>query len=150
MILPLIVSAFGTAMIAMTWAVIAPKADHDAAAALADAKAVNFWNYRRAVVDYWNANPSATGTVADASLTFPPGHVRDTSWTHVISGGQLYVYSGTAVPRGTAEAIFRRGWRSLNVGLAQSGHTMTSLNGLSSGAAIPAAIPTGAIVVIGK
>lgn len=146
----LMVSVLCTAVVAISWAIIIPKTDAQDADAKSDAKALNFWTYRRAVVDYWNANPGATGTIPDGSLTFASGHVRDTAWTHVIAGGQLYVYSTAATPRGTANAIFRHGWQSLNVGLAQAGNTMTSVTGLSSGAAIPAAIPAGAVVVIGK
>lgn len=115
-----------------------------------DVAAANFWAYRGSVVSYLNTNPGATGTIADASLAFPMGYIRNPAWTNTVQGGTLYTYSISALPPVTADAIARRGGRTMLVGTAKSGNTMTSFTGAASGLTIPAAITAGSVVVIGN
>lgn len=116
----------------------------------ADVLATNLIAYRSAVVSYLNANPSATGTIADASLTFPPGHVRNALWTNLISGGTLYVYSTSATSPGVAEQAWRYNQRALTVGVKSPGGGLLLPGSGTNSILLPAAIPAGATVMVGQ
>lgn len=116
----------------------------------ADTLATNFVAYRSAVVSYFNANPSATGTVADGSLTYLPGHVRNALWTNLISGGTLYVYSTSAASPGVVEQTWKYSRRSLLVGIKSSSGTLLVPGAGSTSTTVPGAVPVGALVWIGK
>lgn len=145
---PAVVVAFAAMIFAWHTAVTKPRETAFVESVAADVAAANFWSYRSAVTRYLFANPSFSGTALDGDLTFDPGHVRNATWSHIVSAGVLYTYSQVGVKAGTMEAIARRGGNTLMIGRAGSG-TMTSLSGGASGFALPTAIPAGAIVVIG-
>ena len=58
-----------------------------------DSDALNFLNYRNAVVRYLSTNSVTNGVVDDAALTWTAGFVRDSRWTNVVASKVLYVYS---------------------------------------------------------
>ncbi len=147
---PLLFALFGTMLFLWNTALTQPKQIALMETAKGDVAASNFWAYRGALVDYQIANSGASGTVADASLVFPMGYIRNPAWTNVILSGTLYTYSISPLAPKTIDAIARRGGRTLLIGIAQSGSTMTSLSGGASGINIPATIPAGAVVVIGN
>ncbi|WP_341744787.1 type IV pilus biogenesis protein PilM [Azonexus hydrophilus] len=115
----------------------------------ADISASNFLQYREAVVAYVAANPSATGTIADASLTWEPGYVRDARWTNEITGGQLYTYSGGAVEQRAAQRVYERAGRPVTIGI-KSGTNPLAGDGSLIAASLPGTIPDGALVYFGK
>jgi len=117
--------------------------------ATGDVAATNFISYRDAVVRYWTANPSATGLVVDASLTWQTGFIRDTRWTNVISGGELYVYSTAAPPPAMLQAVYQKAGNYIMVGTKNNAGTLTNAAGSVIAATLPAVIPAGALVFVG-
>ena len=116
----------------------------------ADVQANNFLSYQFALKTYFTANPAANGAIADASLTFQPGYVRDPNWSNVISGGQLYVYAPPGVLLPTAErAVYSRSGNSPMVGKKAGTVFVSSALGTTT-MVLPAAIPNGAFVGIGN
>lgn len=148
--IPILAATFTTMIVLLTWGTINPKIEAASIKRTAEAKATNFWAYRGAVVAYVVANPAATGTIPDSSLSFPLGHVRDPAWTNVVQSGKPYIYAVGSLPKNTVDVIWRQGRQSLNIGLANSSNTMTSINGLATGQPVPATVPAGALVVVGK
>lgn len=154
-------SLFGAMLMSWQFASTFPNETSARDGATADVMASNFWSYQKAVVKYMAANPSASGTVADASLPFELGYIRDTSWTHVISNGTLYTYSKSTLPKNVVDAIARRGGRSMTIGLVDppapstsNPRMLKSLTGVSTNFTLPVvsapnSIPTGGIVVVG-
>jgi len=145
----LVFAMLGAMLLAWQAALIEPAQLDRRASAAADVFAANFWAYEQATGTYAATHPAASGTIGDASLTFAPGYIRNPAWTNVVSGGTLYTYSTLALSPRTKDAIARRGGRSLMIGIAQPGGTMTSFTGGAAGFALPASIPVGALVVIG-
>ncbi len=143
--------AFAGAML-LAWqsAILEPMQAEARVQAASDVAAANFWAYRAAAVNYVAANPGASGTIPDANLTFALGYLRNPAWTNVVSAGTLYTYSGAALPADTIDAVANRGGRTLVIGIAQPGGTMSSLTGGASGFVLPAGIPAGSLVVIGS
>lgn len=126
-----------------------PVQEYAMSSAVASATANNFWSYRAAVATYAAAHPATTGTIADGSLTFQTGYVRNSAWTNTVQSGVLYVYSNRTLPVTTNEAITNRGGRTLMIGIAGSTE-ITSATTPSVTFTLPAGIPSGAIVVIGN
>lgn len=114
-----------------------------------DVGAVNFLTYRAAVAKFFNANPATTGTVADASLSWATGYVRDARWTNVIVAGTLYVYSTGTIDPGTLQGIHARTGKHIMVGTKNAAGNLVSLGGVTITTALPAAIPVGAVVYLG-
>lgn len=151
--MPFVILAFSTMMIAINLALTQPQEVERHNALVADVAAANFFAYRGAVIAYFYANPAASGTVADASLTFPLGYIRNSAWTNVISAGTPYVYSTTAPSARTMDAIAARGGRSMLIGYKNAAGQMTSLTGAASGFTLPAAmaaLPQGVAIAIGN
>ncbi len=115
-----------------------------------DVAATNFLAYREAVVKYLNANPTATGTIADGSLTWSLGFIRNANWTHVISGGQLYVYSNAAPPAGMLQRVVSKTSGYLMVGVKNASGNLVSGTGSVITAALPGSIPVGALAFVGR
>lgn len=125
----------------------------------ADVGATNFLAYRTAVVDYLNANPTAIQgngtTIADASLTFLPGYIRDAAWSNYIYGNTIYIYGASR--NRLLDTVYDKTGDSLNVGTKNTVSSVAYFNqakGLTSAQALPAAvgavIPDGNVVMIGK
>lgn len=150
--MPLVASVFFVAMVSLLGALYVPAQEAQATHAVADVGATSLLAYRESVINYLNANPSFTGTVPDASLTFVWGYWRDPRWTHVVSGGALYVHEATANSPNTSlllDQLYSKTASSFMVGRNVSG-TLVSANGFSTGVTVPVAVPNGALLIVGK
>jgi hypothetical protein len=118
-----------------------------------DVKAVNMLAYKSAVLTYLNANPGFSGQVADGNITLPTGMVRDTRWVSVVNNNVLYVFEQTpSNSRGLLDTIYKKTNKSILVGTS-NGSLLVNAKGYTTGVPIPVlspAIPTGAIVIIGR
>jgi hypothetical protein len=151
--MPFLMVALSTMLLAFSFAVQQPRELEQFNKTAGDVAAANFYAYRAAVISYVYANPATSGTVADASLTFPLGYIRNAAWTNTVQGGTPYVYSTSLLSASAMDAIGRRGGRSMLIGYKNGAGEMTSLTGASSGFILPAAlapIPQGAVIVIGQ
>lgn len=148
--LGVMVSVVGIMLLSWYSAITQPKEIALRNAVAGQSAATNFWAYRSAVATYQYNNPGFTGTIPDASVTFPMGYVRNLAWTNTVQSGVLYTYSNTTLNSTTVDAIASRGGRTMMIGIAASGNTMTSVSGAASGFSIPSSIPVGAVVVIGN
>lgn len=115
-----------------------------------ESDALNFLNYRDAVVRYLNANAMTNGTVADGALTWNTGFVRDARWTNVIASSELYVYSVNKPSPAVVNAIAEKTWKAQTIGIKDTSGLLTTVTGQTVGITLPASIPTGALVYIGK
>lgn len=113
-----------------------------------DVAATNFLSYRDAVIRYRNANPAASGTIADGVLTWQTGFVRDARWTNVITSGQLYVYSIAAPPPAMVESLYKKTGTTILVGVKQGSGNLLGPGGELT-TTLPGSIPAGAIVYLG-
>jgi len=59
--------------------------------------AENFVIYRYAALNFMELNPSFTGVIPDTSLVLPPNYVKLGSWTNLIQGGFIVIYSANQV-----------------------------------------------------
>jgi len=114
-----------------------------------DVAAINFLSYRQAVVNYRIQNPTATGTIADDSLTWQVGFIRDTRWTNVISDDELYVYSKAAATPAVLQAAYAKSGRNIMIGKKDAAGMLNTASGSIIQADLPASIPVGAIVFVG-
>jgi hypothetical protein len=150
---PLVVALFFAAAAAGLAALYVPARQAAQELAAADAAATSLLAYREAVIDYLNAHPSFSGTVADASLVYPWGYARDARWSHlVLAGGALYVYQASGSAAASAQLLERlhaRTQRSWMVG-RQSAGQLVSAGGVATGIAVPVAVPDGAVLFVGK
>lgn len=150
--MPFVMSAMAISMMAYNFAVLQPQEVAQFNKTQGDVIAANFYAYRSAVITYVNANPSATGTIADASLTFPLGYIRNSAWTNTVQSGTPYVYSTSVLTSAAMESIATRGGRSMLIGYKDASGQMTSLTGAASGFTLPSAmssLPQGVAIVIG-
>lgn len=147
-----IVVLFGS-LFSMYLAIETPKQDNLYKNVQADVSVTNLIAYRKAVIRYLEVNPAATGTVTDASLSayWLPGYIRDANWTNVISGGTLFVYSTATVTRSTLDFLYVKSQKSSMIGRKHDTNgKLISANGFDTGINLPAAIPSNAIVILGK
>lgn len=121
--------------------------------AVADVSATNLLAYRAAVLAYLAANPSATGTISDANLAahWLPGYTRRPEWTHLIASGTVFVFSSGVMNNGTAYSLREKSGESLLVGTKNTTTgRLQSATGVDTGINLPAAIPNGAVVMLGR
>jgi hypothetical protein len=147
-----IVLLFG-ALFSTYVAIETPKQDNLLKTAQADVSVTNLIAYRKAVLRYLEVNPSTTGTISDASLAayWLPGYIRDANWTNVISGSTLYIYSTASVTRSTLDLLYVKSQNSAMIGRKHDTNgKLISANGFDTGVNLPAAIPSNAIVILGK
>ncbi|MFC6281234.1 type IV pilus biogenesis protein PilM [Polaromonas aquatica] len=150
--MPVLASVFFVAMVTLLGALYVPAQEAQRNTAVADVGATSLLAYRESVINYLNGNPGYSGTVPDSSLTFIWGYVRDPRWSNVVSGGTLYVYEVVAKSPNTSlvlEKLYRKTASSFMVGRNASG-LLVSANGFSTGITVPAAVPNGALVFVGK
>jgi hypothetical protein len=116
-----------------------------------DAAATSFLAYREAVLDHLNTTPGFTGTAADAVLAFPWGYLRDARWTHVVDAhGTLYVH---ATAGNSAPLLLPQLQQKTRNGFLlgrQSGGQLVAASGGSTGITVPASVPEGAVVMVGR
>jgi hypothetical protein len=151
--MPQVVALFFLAIVSLTSALYLPAQKAQGEVAVADAGASSLLAYRQGVIDYLNGNPSFTGTVPDASITFPWGYVRDPRWTNYVqSGGTLYVFEATAHSPRTDQVLdqlYRKTMKSFSVGRNNAGQ-LVGATGVATGILVPAAVPDGALLIVGK
>lgn len=151
--MPQVIALFFLAIVSLTSALYLPAQKAQGEVAIADAGATSLLAYRQGVIDYLNANPSFTGTVPDTSMAFPWGYVRDPRWTNYVqSGGTLYVFEATANSAHTDQVLgqlYRKTFKSFSVGRNNAGQ-LVGATGVSTGILVPAAVPNGALMIIGK
>lgn len=146
---PLWIVMVGALFIAIVSSSTVPAELHNKSVLIADVTATNFVAYRAAVIDYKNNNPGATGTIADTSLTFLPGYIRDGRWTNLIQSNTLYVYSTSTVETQAKTMIFTKNGNSLSVGTKSAASHLISPYGEDTGIVLPASIPQGVITIVG-
>lgn len=142
-------TALGALVLATGVAMTQPQKDADKLRQRAEVDVGNLMAYRTAVIRYLNANPSHTGSVPDASVTWETGYVRFPTWQNVVSAGQLYIYSSSAASAEMADTLYRSSYRSALVGVAKSGLLYNPNLGTVS-ITLPGGIPEGSPVIIGK
>lgn len=151
--MPQVIALFFLAIVSLTSALYLPAQKAQGEVSIADAGATSMLAYRQGVIDYLNANPSFSGTVPDSSITFPWGYVRDPRWTNYVQGGgTLYVFEATAHSPHTDQVLdqlYRKTFKSLSVG-RNTGGQLLGASGLSTGITVPAAVPNGALLIVGK
>lgn len=142
---------FGAIMMAYI-AVDVPMQEAEMNRIKADVAATNFVAYRNALQRYIADNPAANGVIQDSSLAayWPPGYIHNPLWRNLVSGSTLYVYSPTEPVPNMLNAIHSKSRENLLVGKkdAVTGR-LKSYKGIDTGIVLPAAIPNGAIVVVG-
>lgn len=150
---PLWLSAVFLALVTFYVSQDLPRKELANTAVVADVSATNLLAYRQAVQAYFRANPAATGTVGDAALAahWLPGYVRRPEWTNLIAAGNLYVYSTGFADKGTVYSLRQKTGESLLAGTknATTGR-LQSATGIDTGINLPAAIPSGAVVMMGR
>ena len=151
--MPLLIVVVFVALMSVVSVLWLPQKEAAAVALIADVKAVNMFAYKAAVVSFLNGNPSFSGQVPDSSITLPTGMVRDSRWVSVVNNNVLYVFEQTASnAAGLLDVIYAKTNRSILVGTS-NGSYLINAKGYSTGVAIPTlspAVPTGAIVVVGR
>lgn len=115
-----------------------------------DMTARNMLVYRQAVTAYLAANPTATGTVADASLALPSWYVKTAGITNLIDAGIPYVFT-TTPPRGLPNRLMNITNNSATVGTKIGGILINpySTTNISLPIAVPSSIPDSAVVIVG-
>lgn len=144
------IAMVGAMLLVFSLAVSVPAQQQKTITLTADVTATNFYAYRAAVINYQTANPGATGTIADGSMTFLPGYIRDARWTNLIQGGTIFVYStGTASIDAMAN-VYQKGGKSLLIGKKGTSGNLISATGTDTGIVLPAAITVGAMTIVGN
>jgi hypothetical protein len=116
----------------------------DNVAGEASAISGNMMVYRNAVSQYARANPSATGTVSDASLSLPPWYARISGISNYVAGGKGYVYYSNQ--RGElAYQLLKNTNNTMLSGIKRSGVLYNPVSGTST-ITIPSAIPDESVV----
>lgn len=130
-----------------------PKLEREFVVAKADMVSTNMIAYKSCVLNYLEANPSASGTIDDATLQpfCLNGFTKKENWTNEIITGTPYVYSQGDLPFMTFDAIYKKSGKSLLVGKKNpSTGRLVSPNGIDTGINLPPTIPNNSVVLFGK
>ncbi|TAL63623.1 MAG: hypothetical protein EPN79_15830 [Burkholderiaceae bacterium] len=101
--------------------------------------------YSSYVSSYAQANPGYTGSVSDVSAALPTWFTRQAGEKNYVTGGVAYVYT---VPTNRAAGMaMARTVTGGAAGIDDSG-SLTSPGQGASGQLVPAAVPSGAMVII--
>lgn len=121
----------------------------------AEAYATDLLGYRRAVIEFHNANPGYLGTASPAQLapyilwgdTF-----SNTGLSNDMSANSFFVWRSGGISDGAARAVHKKLGGSLLVGYNRSGFLWTIKNSLTinTGIALPGVIPADAFVIVGE
>lgn len=112
--------------------------------------------YRKAVISYLAANPSATGTITSAALAsyWPLGYTNTGArWSNYVDPGtaKLYIFSLSAANNEILSRLHTLYGDSFFIGTQDSSGNFISFNGLVNTPAPPAAgIVNGAVIIIGR
>lgn len=104
--------------------------------------------YRNPVIAYAQANPSATGTLSDASLTLPTWYARLNGVSNYVNAGKGYVYYIGTSPE-LAYQVLKATNNSINVGINQGGNLVNPISSTNTTIpmTLPSAIPNGSVVI---
>lgn len=112
--------------------------------------------YRKAVISYLTANPTATGLITTASLTtyWPLGYSNAGAlWSNYVDPGteKLYIFSLSAANNQMLSKLHNMHGDSFFIGTRDSGGNFVSFNGLVT-IPVPSAagIVDGAVIIIGR
>ncbi len=118
--------------------------------------AINFLMYQNALSSYlatYPLTPSSFGvaagssmTVNDGSMTFPPGYVRNTAFTHIFTNNTLYTY---APPASVTPGFLGQLTKTNRYSVAKVTASGTAV-GLGGSKSVPTSIPVGSVVIIGE
>lgn len=113
-----------------------------------EVSATNFLMYQNLVSAYDVKNAPADGVVADTAISaaYPPGYVRNTAFTNVISGQVLYTYAPPASVTPGFLAYLTKTNRYSVAKVISSGTAQT----IAGNKTVPTAIPVGSVVIIGN
>lgn len=107
-------------------------------------RVTNMLVYRNAIATYVDANPTYTGTVADASLPLPSWFRKMHGIENYVSGGIGYIYS---VDRPELAYLIAKKTESVTVGIKKNGVLVHPSEG-STGIALPSSIPNDSVVIL--
>jgi hypothetical protein len=147
--MPLVIVLILTAFMGMA---MIPMAEHEGNVAISakrDSNATRVFTYLDAVRQYRMDNQGVTGSIADASITFPSGASKPANWSNTIFDGRLWVYEtvvsndlGLMSTLSDSEAP-----NGVFVG-RRTGSTLETAMGYPTGMTYPASVPVGAIVLV--
>jgi hypothetical protein len=146
----LVLSLFGAFLISVYSVDALRNEQVRAATVTGDVQAANILIYRQSVSKYLSTNPIVAGSVLDSSLTFPDGFVRNSAWRNVVADGELYVFSNAVVNPLVVSSAVSKLHGSILVGRKRADGWYQSAVGNHAFAGLPAQIPVGAIVLVGK
>jgi hypothetical protein len=144
------IAVVGAMLLAVNLAVSVPAQEQQVRSLAADVASTNFYAYRTAVVNYLYAHPGTSGNIADSSLTFLPGYIRDARWTNTVQGGTLFVYSTGTATIDSVNSIYQKGGKSVLIGKKAASGNLISATGIDTGIPLPAGIPVGSITIVGN
>lgn len=140
-----LIFAFFVALVT-SWAALQFDSSATLKARAGDVQATTFLIYQNALAAYVAKNAPTDGTIADASLSFPPGYVRNSAHANVVSGRTLYTWIPAAsVTPGMVERLNKAAQYSI-AKVTASGSALAK-DGTRS---VPTTIPVGAVVLIGE
>lgn len=124
----------------------------DPIASRAEVLAVNEIIYSNAVRTYVTSNPTATGTITDASLGLPTWY-NNLGWTNnVTAAGVITIYPSNMAFLGNNKeiisALFEKSFNSQLVGIKKSGQFFNPVKGVNASITLPAAVPNEAPVYV--
>lgn len=146
---PLWIVMIGGLFIGVYSAITVPNEQTLRGSLTADITATNFLAYRASVIDYKNLHPSSTGTIADSSLIFKLGYIRDVRWTNIIQANTLYVYSASSIEPQVKSAVIKKTGNAYTSGIKGSSGNLIGSDGSDTGIVLPASIPVGALTLVG-
>lgn len=150
---PLFIVIFFGSLYAAYSAADIPKEQAFSIEAKANVEATNYIAYRKAVLRYLEANPSASGVISDVALApyYLPGYIRNPNWTNLVSSGTVFVYATTEPSINVMSTVYKKSNESLLIGKksASTGH-LVSMTGIDTGVILPVSIPNNALVILGK
>jgi hypothetical protein len=114
-------------------------------AAEVSAQAGSLMVYRNYVATYAEANPSASGSVADTALSLPTWYQKTPNAGNYLQAGTRYVYLTSPLP-GVVGSLAQR-TESITVGINNAGY-LTSPRAGQTGIPVPAQVPLGALVIV--
>lgn len=127
---------------------------NDAAVVTANAEvttvASSMMIYNGYVESYAKSNPAASGSIPDAALGLPYWFVKQPGINNYVAGGRGYVFTSRAEP-GLAAQLAAAANFSVYAGFNKGGVLVSPIlsPAATSGIAIPAAIPSGSVVIVG-
>lgn len=111
----------------------------------AEAVATNYIVYRQAVMDYYDANPAASGTINDGALTFPIAYQKMEAWTNSRSSPAAAIYVYGPDDHNAVLHVVTKLDHPINTGIERSNSLWSPIRG-DLGVPIPGAIPNGSLV----